>query len=114
MKKSIISIEINLDENNIPNKILWSADDAPLQGPQEAKAFTMAVWDPKDQGTLKIDLWNKEMEIHEMKQFVIETISGLADTIRRATSDDIMALVLENACKDLSKRLEEELKQQLK
>lgn len=112
MKKSKIAIEIQLDEQNIPDKIYWNADDAPMEGFQEAKAFTMAVWDTKDKGTLKIDLWNKEMEVYEMKQFVIETISGLADTVRRATSDDLMAMDLDNLCRELSKRLEEELKQQ--
>ena len=114
MKKSKIAVEVNLDSQNIPEKIQWHADDAPVEGFQEAKAFTMAVWDPKDRGTLKIDLWNKEMEVHEMKQFIIETISGLADTLRRATSDEVMAMDLENMCKDFSQRLKEEIKQQSK
>ena len=110
MRKSEIHIDINLDENNIPNKIMWDATDSPAQGPHEAKAMALSLWDGIEKGKLKIDLWNNEMEVHEMKQFAIEIISGLADTIRNATSDEIMAMEMENMCRELSKRLEQELK----
>ncbi len=112
MKQSSIHIKVGLDEQNVPDKIMWEADDSPLPEAQEAKAFTLAIWDGSESGTLKIDLWNKQMEVHEMKQFIIETISGLADTIRKATEDQVMAMDMENLCKSLSKRLEEELKAQ--
>jgi gliding motility-associated protein GldC len=113
MKKSNIHIEVQLDDQNIPEVIQWSATDNPTQqGVAEVKAFTIGIWDGVEQGTLKIDLWNKQMEVPEMKRFVIETISGLADTIRRATSDELMAMDIENLCRSLSQRLEKELKKQ--
>ncbi len=111
MKKSHINIEVNLDNQNVPEKINWEANDSPTGGKSEAKALSLAIWDMQERGTLKIDLWNKDMEVHEMKQFVIETISGMADTIRKATSDEVMAMEIDNLCESLGKRLEEELKQ---
>lgn len=109
MKKSEIHIEVTLDEQNIPEKIHWQATDAPSDAKSEIKAMNIALWDESEQGTLKIDLWNKEMQIHEMKRFIIENISGMAATIRNATADEVMATEIENLCKSLSDRLETEI-----
>jgi gliding motility-associated protein GldC len=109
MKKSNIHIEVSLDEQNIPEKIEWQATDA-FDEKQDAKAMALALWDNTQQGTLKIDLWTKEMEVFEMKKFFIEILSGMADTLRNATQDEIMAMDIENLAKDFTKRLEKELK----
>jgi gliding motility-associated protein GldC len=109
MRNSEINIEILLDNQNVPEKIRWEATDSPAEGMQEVKAMALAFWDNVSKGTLKIDLWTKDMEVHEMKRFFIETLSGMADTVRTATADEIMAMDMENLCKSLSKRLEQEL-----
>lgn len=110
MKDSNIQIQVKLDEQNIPEKIFWQASDTGMKSFQEAKCLALSIWDEKENGTLKIDLWNKEMQVHEMKRFVIETLSGLADTIRKATNDEVMAIDMENLCKSLSQRLQQEMK----
>ncbi|TAG86720.1 MAG: gliding motility protein GldC [Bacteroidetes bacterium] len=110
MKKSNIHLEVGLDEQEIPEKINWEADDAPFEGMQEAKAFSLAIWDRSEQGTLKIDLWTKEMEVFEMKKFFIEILSGMSETIRNSTQDEIMAMDIENLAKDFTKRLEKEIR----
>lgn len=109
-KKSNINISVDLDEQNIPEKINWKADDSPSQGWAESKAMALAFWDNAQSGTLKIDLWTKTMEVHEMKQFAIELISGMAQTIQDATDDSVFASEIEFLCQNLSKRLEQELK----
>jgi gliding motility-associated protein GldC len=109
MKKSEILISVTLDEQNIPESIQWQAETQ--EEMQAVKAFTLALWDNGKQGTLKIDLWTKEMEVYEMKRFFIETIAGMADTIRNATQDDVMAMEMDTLCRDLSARLEKELRQ---
>lgn len=114
MKTSEIHIKVGLDEQNVPETIQWEADDSPAVGLQPVKAMTLALWDDVQKGTLKIDLWTKDMEVHEMKRFFIETMSGMADTLRRATSDEIMAYQIEELCKSLGDRLEKELKMQSK
>lgn len=110
MKISNIQIQIKLDDNDIPEEIQWQATDGPDQQAQLAKAFALSIWDNSGEGTLKIDLWNKQMDVLEMKRFVIETISGLADTIRRATADELMAMDMENLSKSLGIRLDQEVK----
>lgn len=109
MRNEEININITLDNQNICEKILWDATNTPEPGVSESKAMTLAFWDADNKGTAKIDLWTKEMEVHEMKRFVIETISGLADTVRTATSDERMALEMETFCQQMSQRLQQEL-----
>lgn len=109
MKKSEILIAVTLDNQNIPESIQWQAESQ--EALQPVKAFTLALWDDSQKGTLKIDLWTKEMEVYEMKRFFIETIAGMADTIRNATQDDVMAMEMDALCRDLSARLEREIKQ---
>jgi gliding motility-associated protein GldC len=109
MRKEEINISVDLDNNNICERILWDASNTPEEGTSEAKGMLLALWDDGGRGTAKIDLWTKEMDIFEMKRFIIETISGMADTVRQATDDDLMATELEILCQQLSKRLEKEI-----
>jgi gliding motility-associated protein GldC len=109
MRNSEINISVTLDEDNVPERLRWMAEDSPAEGWQEAKAVALSIWDGTMQGTLKIDLWSKEMEVREMKRFAIEIMAGIADSIRRSTSDEIMAMDIDNLCKNLSDRLEREL-----
>ncbi|WP_448530155.1 gliding motility protein GldC [Raineya sp.] len=111
MRKETITLNVILDKNNVCEKIHWDATQKPEPGLEQAKAISLAIWDGWGKGTLKIDLWTKEMEVMEMKRFCIETISGLADTIRIATGDEVMAMEMENICKRMQDRLEAEVKQ---
>lgn len=110
MRTSEINIEITLDEQNVPEKIEWNATDSPSETVNDAKAMALAFWDQIGKGTVKIDLWTKDLEVHEMKRFIIEVISGLADTVRNATYDELMAIDMENLCKQLSLRLEQDIR----
>ena len=109
MKKSEIRFSIALDDNKVPEAISWSATDA---GPDIhfAKAINIALWDREQAGTMKIDLWTKDMEVFEMKRFYIELMSGIADTLLTATNDSVMADAIEGVCETLSKKLDEEMK----
>lgn len=114
MKKSEIRFTVELDNQNIPEKIYWEASDNPNEGLDETKAIAIALWDHYHKSTMKIDLWAKDMEVGEMKRFYIETISGLADSLLKATGDKKMAEEIETVCRSLSKHLEEELKKEKK
>mgnify|MGYP005849401055 FL=1 len=109
-RKENISLEITLDQANVCEAIQWDATQKPTEGAEKAKGMMLALWEGWQNGTLKIDLWTKEMEVHEMKRFCIETIAGMAETIRNATGDEVMAMDLENMCKKLEDRLKAELK----
>jgi gliding motility-associated protein GldC len=114
MKKSEIRFTVELDAQNIPEKIYWEATDNPNEGIEETKAIAIALWDHYHKGTLKIDLWSKDMDVTEMKRFYIEAIGGMAETLLSATGDQKMADEIENTCRNLSKHVEEELKREAK
>lgn len=96
MRKEQIRFDIELDENNVPERIDWAASENKQQA--EAKAIILAVWDAKEQNALRIDLWNKEMQVDEMKQFVHQTILTLADSFERATNEKAMADTMRDFC----------------
>ncbi|WP_266366000.1 gliding motility protein GldC [Tellurirhabdus rosea] len=112
MKKSDIHFTVELDNQNIPEKIYWNATDNPNEGLSDTKAIAVAIWDHYHRSTLRLNLWTKEMEVTDMKRFLIEVIGSLADTIVTATGDQQMADEIDNVCRTMSKRVEDEYKAQ--
>lgn len=47
----------------------------------------ISLWEGADSGTLRIDLWTKQMMVEEMQRFFYETFLSMADTYQRATND---------------------------
>ncbi|MFA6261985.1 MAG: gliding motility protein GldC [Bacteroidia bacterium] len=91
VKTSHINFSINLDKDNLPLNIQWEADDADVDGKQEAKSVILALWDGQQQNALRIDLWTKDMNVDEMNLFLFQTIATLADTFERATDNKEVA-----------------------
>jgi gliding motility-associated protein GldC len=87
VKKSNINFTVSLDKENLPVQIQWNADDADVDGKQEAKAIILSLWDGLQQNALRIDLWTKEMNVEEMNLFMFQTLSTLGDTYERATNN---------------------------
>ena len=95
-KTSAININIGLNENNVPEKIDWKADDNPNQkGPQECKAMLLSLFDKETMDTMKIDLWTTEMQVNEMDRFFYHTLRSMADTYFRATQNRELAVDLQ-------------------
>jgi len=90
-KKSEINFEVSLDAENLPVKIQWNADDADVEGKQEAKAMIISLWDGIQQNALRIDLWTKEMNVEEMNLFMFQTLTTLGDTYERSTNNKDVA-----------------------
>lgn len=107
MRKSEIKFLIELDEKNVPEKILWEATDGPSDRLQETNAISLSVWDHVQLNTMRIDLWNKEMPVLEMKRFFIESMEGVAQSIENATQDHKMAEIIRKACQDMVKHVSE-------
>jgi gliding motility-associated protein GldC len=110
MKKSEIRFSIALDENKVPEAISWTATDA---GPNIhfAKAINVALWDREQAGTMKIDLWTKDMPVDEMKRFCVDNIGSMAENIVTATGDKQMAEMMRALCKQLSEYLDRQEQQ---
>ncbi len=90
-KKSEIKINIELDDNHIPENIKWSAPDGGVTN-EETKAVMLNVWDPKPKELLRIDLWTKDMPMDEMKKFYYQIYMSMADSFERATNEKEMTL----------------------
>ena len=58
----------------------------------------LSVWDKSESNTMRIDLWNKEMSIDEMKQFVYQTLLTMTDSFERATGDKKMSDTMRDFC----------------
>ena len=105
MKKSTINFTVELDQNNVPNKILWDATEKPEPGESETKAISVSLWDHREKNTLRIDLWAKDMPVNEMKRFYIDCIGGLAQSTLSATGDEFMASRMNELCEQLVQHL---------
>ena len=102
---SKIEFEIGLDENKVPEKILWNAEDGGVEK-AETKSFMLSVWDPKKKDTLRIDLWTKDMPVDEMKQFFHQTLVSMSHTFERATNDEKMGATMRDFCDYFEEKLE--------
>ncbi len=92
-----IEFKIRLDENKVPENITWSAPQSAIND-AETKAIMIAVWDNKAHETLKMDLWTKDMPLHDMKLFFHQTLLTMADTFERASSDEKMSATMRDFC----------------
>ena len=90
MKKTQIIVEVELDENHVPEKMRWNATDGGIDH-QETKAAMISVWDDKEKEALRIDLWTKEMPMDDMKRFYHQIFISMANSYQRATSEDEVA-----------------------
>jgi gliding motility-associated protein GldC len=103
MKKSEIKFTVTLDENNLPEKIDWSAEDANEQS--TSKSVMIALWDAKENNTLRIDLWTKDMMVDEMKIFYHQCLLSMADTFDRATGEAAMAKEMKAFAQNFAEKL---------
>ncbi len=104
-KKSEIKIQVSLDNNNIPEKLHWTAKDGGVENAQ-AKAMLLSIWDSNQQETLRIDLWTKDMPVDEMKQFFHQTLVAMSNTFERATNDEKMSATMRDFCDYFAEKLE--------
>ncbi|MEX1001956.1 MAG: gliding motility protein GldC [Crocinitomicaceae bacterium] len=105
LKKSLIQIEVETNENNVPEKISWSAESGGVEQ-AAAKAMILALWDEKDKNTMRIDLWNQEMTVDEMKQFFHQTLLTMADSFERATGEKNITEDLRDYCHHFADKME--------
>lgn len=91
MPTSTIQIEIDLDDNKVPQHISWKASDSTADMDQPAKSLMVSFWDGADKSALRIDLWTKDMMVDEMADFFYQNMMGMADTYLRATRQEELA-----------------------
>jgi gliding motility-associated protein GldC len=96
-KQSEINIKVDLNANNLPIQMNWSASDGGIEN-QNASAFLLSIWNPEEKNTMKIDLWTKDMTIEEMKQFFHQSLLTMADSFEKATGEHLISEDLRDYC----------------
>jgi gliding motility-associated protein GldC len=110
MKTAEIKLTVELDDQNIPDKLTWESTDGEQQEALAAKAMFLALWDHQYKNSLRIDLWTKDMPLDEMKRFFYETLQTLGDTFLRAAPNDPVAEAvigdLRDYCEHFAEKME--------
>jgi gliding motility-associated protein GldC len=86
-KNSEITVKIGSDENNNPLAIQWMASDSGINEFRESKAMFLSFWDVKENNSMRIDLWNKDLMVEEMYFFIYQNMVSMSETLARATND---------------------------
>lgn len=110
--KSTISIQVELDEDKMPEIIEWRAPDGGVEDMQKAKGMLLGLWDGDEKSALRIDLWTKKMMVDEMNDFFYQTLYGMADTYVRATKNTELANELKAFAKDFLKKASDALEKE--
>ena len=92
MKETNVTINVTLDENNIPEKIIWSAPDGGVSD-FPAKAMLLSLWDSNNKESLKMDLWVKDMPVEEMKNFIFQTFMSMKNTLQKHFRSNVMSMM---------------------
>jgi gliding motility-associated protein GldC len=103
MRETEINFKITLDENNLPEKITWSATEG--NEASSSKSVMIALWDSIENNTLRIDLWTKDMLVDEMKQFYHQCLLSMADTFDRATGETEVAKEMRGFAQHFAEKL---------
>ncbi len=104
-KKSEIKIIVELDENKMPVTIEWEAADAYFKGVKPAKTLMLSLWDEKENVTLGIDLWTKEMTIGEMNKHFHQIFIKMAETLERSTQNKEAANMISDFSREFARQV---------
>lgn len=105
MMNSEIVLNIELDENRVPEKLSFTAKDGGVEN-QPAKAMMLSVWDADKQESLRIDLWTKDMPVDQMQVFYHQTLVSMAESFKRATQDERMYETMKDFTDYFAEKLE--------
>lgn len=106
MKTAEINIKVTLDENKLPEKIVWSSTDSEKNQQVDCKSMILALWDHQYQNTLRLDLWTKDMPVDEMKRFFYETLMTMGDSFLKATGEKNIVEDLRDYCAHFAEKMD--------
>lgn len=105
MKKNI-NIDVELDEEQVPTSIKWTADDGQSEDPVDCRAMILSMWDHKRKDTMRLDLWTNDMTVDEMKIFFHQTLTTMANTLERSIDDERISGDMRDFCAYFAERME--------
>ncbi|MET3113990.1 gliding motility-associated protein GldC [Pedobacter sp. CG_S7] len=98
MKKAEIKITVELDDNNVPETMVWESTDSETKEQVAVRSMMLALWDHNYKNSLRIDLWTKDMPVDEMKRFFYETLQTMGDSFLKATGETLIVEDLRDYC----------------
>lgn len=105
-QKKEINITVELDDENIPENIIWNATDEPEGEEAKCRAMILSLWDHTRKDTLRLDLWTREMTVDEMKIFFHQTLVTMADTLERSIDDKRISGDMRDFCHHFAEKME--------
>ena len=106
MKTAEIKLTIELDDQNVPENIMWQSTDGENKEALPVKSMMLALWDGSYKNSLRIDLWTKDMPVDEMKRFFYETLQTMGDSFLRATGETNIVEDLRDYCAHFADKME--------
>jgi gliding motility-associated protein GldC len=106
MKTAEIKVTVELDDNNVPESILWESTDSANKEALPVKSIMLALWDQNYKNALRIDLWTKDMPVDEMKLFFYQTLMTMGDSFLRATGETNIVEDLRDYCAHFAEKME--------
>ncbi len=82
-----IKLKVDLDDEDVPTRIVWEASEAQGAGPAPCQSMMLSLWDGEKKSIAAIDLWIRDMTIDDMHLYFYQAIHQMADTYLRATKN---------------------------
>ncbi|TVR80248.1 MAG: gliding motility protein GldC [Chitinophagaceae bacterium] len=112
-KKSEIIFKVELDDKNIPEKISWNTFPDEQNEFKDTKSVMLSIWDAKENNTLRLDLWTKEMRVDEMRTHFLQTLVTSAESFHKATGNPYVMADMKEFCEKLAQKTNEWEKNQM-
>jgi len=97
MSKSKLIFDLELDVNNLPERITMNSSDKQAKD-VHLKSLMVSGWDSKTKETLRVDLWTKDMMVNEMFIMYHQTLMSMANSLEKSTGHDKLAGALRDYC----------------
>lgn len=98
MKKQI-EFKISFDKDNIPEEIVWQANED-MNENVTLKSLFIAGWEEQSKSTATFNIWTKEMRVDEMQHLFVQSLLTLSSGFEKATGEtgivDKMKVFCEN------------------
>jgi len=101
MKKTI-TFEIELDENQLAEKIKMSSVDSD-KDIEKIKSILVSMWDSNQKNSLNLSIWTKDMPLNDMYIFYHQTLITMSKNLEKATGNLEVSSALNSFVKKFAK-----------
>ena len=101
MKKTI-TFEIELDENQLAEKIKMSSVDSD-KDIEKIKSILVSMWDSNQKNSLNLSIWTKDMPLNDMYIFYNQTLIKMSKNLEKATGNLEVSSALNSFVKKFAK-----------